>query len=125
MPSLPLPILLRKYKEVFRRYVDVERELADLDRQIVATESAPEMKPAPVKRPRRRRRSAPEVSAAIRSMLRVMREANESLPPREIASRLGLSAVKSWRLLRRAVELGYVERAGNARYIVSSAVPNL
>ena len=112
-----LPVLLRKYKEVLRRYVESERELADLDRQILAVRDTT---------PRRRRRATKpiETNDIMRSMLRVMREAKEPLPPREVASRLAITPVKAWRQLKRAVRLGYVERAGNARYIVSNVVPS-
>lgn len=114
-----LPVLLRRYKDVFRRYVEIEHELADLDRQILAANHT-----APA---RRRRRSARQSDAndAMRTMLRVMREAKEALPPREIASRLGLRPDTTFRRLRRAIELGYVERTGSARYAVSNVVPSL
>ena len=111
-----LPVLLRKYKEIYRRYLKTEHELADLDRQILATSSRPA---------KRRRRTTQVVGSAIREMLRVMREANEPLPPREIASRLNVKAIVVSQRLARAVKLGYVERAGNARYRVADAVPSL
>jgi chromatin segregation and condensation protein Rec8/ScpA/Scc1 (kleisin family) len=112
-----LPVLLRKYKETHRRYVELEHELADLNRQILATD-----------RPATKRRRPAQPLAAIdevRALLRVLREAEAPLPPREIASRLGVETVVVSRRLARARRLGYVEPAGRARYRVADAVPSL
>jgi hypothetical protein len=116
MPSLP--ILLRKYRDAHRQYVELERALTDLDRQIVAAGS-PSAK-------RRRRRAEPIVAGdELRAVLRVLQEAEAPLPPREIASRLGVETVIVSRRLARARRLGYVEPAGRARYRVAAAVPSL
>lgn len=113
-----LPVLLRRYKEVYRQYVELEHQLADLDRQILATERS-SSKP--------RRKNAPQlgVSDAILSVLRVLRESREPLPPREVASRLNIKSMLASQRLSRAAKLGYVERTGNARYRVVDAVPAL
>ena len=116
MPSLP--VLLRKYRDAHRQYVELERELADLDRQIVAAG-----RPGP--KPRRRRAEPLAATDELRAILRVLREAEAPLPPREIASRLVVETVVVSRRLVRALRLGYVERAGKARYRVADAVPSL
>lgn len=112
-----LLVLLRKYKDVHRRHIETERELADLDRQILAAE-------APTKR--RRRRAVPiEANDPIRDVLRVLRESEAPLPPREIASRLSVDPKLTRQRVSRALRLGYIEHAGNARYRISSVVPSL
>ncbi len=119
-----LPVLFRKYKEALRHYIELEHELADLDRQIHAADRPT----APTAVKRRRKPGPPQQGGAnekMRSMLRVMREAKDPLPPREIASRLNITPNMVSRRLARAIRLGYVERTGTARYSVSSAVPSL
>lgn len=112
-----LPTLLRKYKETHRRYVELEHELADLNRQILATDRS---------HTRRRTRARPIAATdEVRELLRGLREAEAPLPPREIASRLGIETVVVSRRLARARRLGYVEPAGRARYRVADAVPSL
>jgi DNA-directed RNA polymerase specialized sigma24 family protein len=116
-PSQPLPTLLRRYRDVHRQYVELERELGDLDRQIVAAGRPP--------RPHRRRTESVEATDELRAVLRVLQEAESPLPPREIASRLGVPPKTVSRRLARALHLGYVERAGQASYRVADAVPSL
>ena len=111
----PLPTLLRRYRDAHRQYVELERELADLDRQIVAAGR-------PGARPRRRAPTPSPVSDEVRAVLRVLQEAESPLPPREVASRLGVPPKTASRRIARAVHLGYVERAGQARYRVADAV---
>jgi len=120
-----LPVLLRKYKEIYRRLVETEHELADLDRRIVAASSSPSTTPKRRRAPRVPQLGESGVSDAILAMLRVMRDSKEPLPPREIAARLGIKPVVASQRLTRAVKLGYVERAGNARYRVAEEVPSL
>jgi hypothetical protein len=111
-----LPALLRLYKET-RHYVELEHELADLNHQILATDRSST----------RRRRPPLPIAATdtLREVLRVLREAEAPLPPREIASRLGVETVVVSRRLARARRLGYVEPASRARYRVADAVPSL
>lgn len=117
-PSHPLPTLLRRYRDVHRHYVELERELADLDHQILATGR-------PGARARRRAAGPTPVSDELRAVLRVLQAAEAPLPPREVASRLGVPPKTASRRLARAVHLGYVECAGQARYRVADAVPSL
>ena len=116
-----LPKLLQSLKEKYRSLITLENELADLDRQILVW-------PGPARRTRRKRsRDAAPVSHGERyeyllPMLRALRDAAEPLPPREIASRLGISSRITSQRLARAMKLGYVERAGNARYRITDSV---
>lgn len=112
-----LPVLLRKYRDAHRQYVELERVLADLDRQIVAAGR-------PLK-PHRRRTESVGATDELRAVLRVLQAAEAPLPPREIASRLGVETVIVSRRLARARRLGYVEQTGKARYRVATAVPSL
>ena len=73
-----------------------------------------------------RRRAEPiAANDELRAVLRVLQAAEAPLPPREVASRLGVPPKTASRHLSRAVHLGYVERAGQARYRVADAVPSL
>jgi len=117
-PTPHLPALLRRYRDVHCHYVELERELADLDRQILATGRSGA-------RPRRRVAAPSPVSDELRAVLRVLQAAESPLPPREVASRLDVTPKTASRRLARAVHLGYVERAGQARYRVADTVPSL
>lgn len=121
-----LPHLLRKYKEVYRRFVATEHELADLDRQIAtASGGSPTRQRRVASAPVEPRAQRGVVSDAIIAVLRVLRESKEPLPPREIAARLGIKAIVASQRITRGVKLGYIVRAGNARYRVAEEVPNL
>ena len=117
-----LPSLLRRQKELFKQFLELEREIADLDRQIITAGTTP---PA-VTKPRRRA-ALPNggVTDAIREMLLVLQGAGVPLAPRELALRMGVEAKLASRYLAQALKLKLVERAGNARYRVIAAVPNL
>ena len=116
-----LPKLLEQLKVKIRNLVELERELADLDRQILVEDRS-----AKTTRKKRRPHVAPPSHAErfeyLLPMLRVLRDAAEPLPPREIASRLGITPKITSQRLARAIKLGYVERAGSARYRVTDSV---
>lgn len=112
-----LPSLLRKFREKFRALVELEREVADLDKQIVAAG-----RPTKAKRSRRATVAHGDRYDYLLPLLRILRDAAEPLPPREIASRLDITPKAASRRLARALQLGYVERAGNARYRVTDSV---
>jgi hypothetical protein len=115
VPSLP--VLLRKFREKYRAFVELEHELADLDQQIVALG-----RPAKKRRSSRTAVADGDHYAYLRPLLRVLRDAEQPLPPREVAARLGIKPVVASRYLAKALALGYVERAGNARYRVTDSV---
>jgi MarR family len=111
--------LLQSLKAKYRNLVELERELADLDRQIIAGGHRPAKKKGT---PRAVPASHSERYDYLRPMLRAMRDAGQPLPPREIAARLNVEPKIASRRLARALKLGYVERAGNARYRVTDSV---
>jgi predicted Rossmann fold nucleotide-binding protein DprA/Smf involved in DNA uptake len=104
---------LRKQIDLCDRLYALER--ADLDRQIKALERSKPMPPATRQDSR---------DNELR-MLKVMQAAKESLPPREIASRLGETPHKVSQWLAAAKKRGFVERVDGARYRVVKEVPSL
>jgi hypothetical protein len=114
---LSLPVLLRRFRERLRDLVELERELADLDKQIIAAG-----RPTRTRRTSRTAVAHEDQYAYLRPLLRVLLDAENPLPPREIAPRLGVTAQVASQRLAKALKLGYVERAGNARYRVTDSV---
>jgi len=105
--------LLRRLRAAIER--SYELELADLDRQIKAQERA-----KPVSHTSQL--AGREHTSA---MLKVMQQAKEPLPPREIAQRLEADPKAVSRWLAAAKRQGYVERVDGARYQVRKEVPTL
>ncbi len=105
--------LLRRLRDAVARAYALE--LADLDRQIKALE--------------RDRPISHETRLAGREhthrLLKVMQQAKEPLPPREIAQRLETDPRTVSRWLAAAKRQGYVERVEGARYQVRKEVPPL
>ena len=105
--------LLRRLRETIARAHDLE--LADLDRRI--------------KELSRARPISHETRLAGREhthrLLRVMQQAGEPLPPRELARRLESDPRTVSRWLAAAKRQGYVERVEGARYQVRKEVPTL
>jgi hypothetical protein len=116
-----LPKLLEQLKAKYRSLVELEHELADLDRQILVGG-----RPSKTSKKKRSRHVATvahgERYEFLLPLLRILRDAGEPLPPREVATRLGVVPKTASRYLTRALKLGYVERAGNARYRVTASV---
>ncbi len=109
-----LPALLRKQKDLFRQYLDLERELADVDRQIIES--------AGTSRPRRPHPTKTEMIDLVKETVKVLRDAGEPLPRREIAARLGISVHATSYRLAKAIKLRFVDKAG-LRYQVTNVVP--
>jgi hypothetical protein len=117
-----LPKLLQSLKEKYRSLVALEREVADLDREVLVG--------ARSTRTRTKKKRASRVAPAshgerfvyLLPLLRVLRDAAEPLPPRAIAALLGIKPRITSQRLTRAMKLGYVMRAGNARYRVTDSV---
>jgi len=105
--------LLRRLRAAIARACELE--LADLDRQIKAQERA---KPVT----HTSQLAGREHTSA---MLKVMQQAKEPLPPREIAQRLEADSKAVSRWLAAAKHQGFVERVDGARYQVRKEVPPL
>lgn len=105
--------LLRKLLEQCDRIHELER--ADLVRQIKATERAKPVSHA----------SQLAGREHTEAMLKVMQQAREPLPPREIARRLESDPRTVSRWLASAKKRGYVERVDGAKYQVRKEVPPL
>jgi hypothetical protein len=105
--------LLRRLREAVQRAYELE--LADLNRQIKTLERA-----SPVKH-------GTQIAGREHTnrMLKVMQQAREPLPPREIASRLDTDPKTVSRWLAAAKRQRYVVRVDGARYQVSEEVPPL
>jgi predicted Rossmann fold nucleotide-binding protein DprA/Smf involved in DNA uptake len=106
--------------DVLRRLRDAvarasELELADLDRRIKELERARPVSHAAQLAGREH----------MHRLLRVMQQAQEPLPPRELARRLESDARTVSRWLATARRQGYVERVAGARYQVRKEVPPL
>ena len=108
--------------QMYRCLVEVERELVDSDRQVLVGASS-------TKTSKKKKTRAPRVTVShgerydfLLPLLRVLRDAAEPLPPREIASILGITPKAASRRLLRALALNYVVRVGGARYRITDSV---
>jgi len=118
MSHLPtLSALLKKYETLTREIARMEGERAAVQDQILAAgRAAAPRKP----RPAQTRAQAAEV---VRDTVRVLREAGEPLPRREVAARLGLKPHAAQYRLDKAVELRFAEKLDGGRYRVTNVVP--
>lgn len=114
MPSLPA--LLKKLEALHRQHAQTEYEIAEVKRQIIATgKSGPS---------RRRKRVTPAESVeVVRATVKVLRDAGEPLPRREIAARLGLAPHAVYYRVQKAIKAGFVERVSGGRYRATNVVP--
>ncbi len=123
MPPTPtshlptLPTLLKRYEALTREIARMETERAAVQDQILATgRAASQRKP----RPAQTRVQAAEV---VRDTVRVLREASEPLPRREVAARLGLRPHAAQYRLDKAVEMKFAEKLDGGRYRATNVVP--
>jgi DNA-binding MarR family transcriptional regulator len=105
--------LLRKLLDQCERIYELER--ADLTRRIKEAERAKPLSHTTQLAGREH----------TEQMLRVMQQAKEALPPREIARRLDSDARTVSRWLAAAKRRGWVERVDGAKYRVREEVPAL
>jgi hypothetical protein len=113
-----LSTLLKKSRELHRQQIEIEHQIAELDRQMLAAE-------APPKARKRGTKEAGDIGDAIRAVVKLLCDATEPLPPREIATRLGIEPGLASQRLHRAVKLGLVERTGNARYRATNDIKHV
>lgn len=107
--------LLKKYQDATREMARLETVLAALRTQLLAVAAKPAL--------RKRRRTHAESAALVRDVVKVFRDANQVLPPREVAYRLGLPLWAANQRIAQAVKLRLVEKVGPARYRASHVVP--
>lgn len=111
-----LSSLIRKHKNLYRQSIELERALAAVEQQIKS--SAGTARTRTRKRPTRA-----ELVETVRQLVKVLREAGEPLPRREIAVRLGLTPLATSYRLAKAMELRFVERVSSGYYQVTNVVP--
>ena len=68
-------------------------------------------------------RSRRDLAESVRQTVKVLRDAGEPLPRREIAARLGVPTRTVNYQLAKAIKLRFVERAGYGRYQTTNVVP--
>lgn len=111
-----LPTLLKRYEALTRDITRLEGERADVHAQILAAGRSSTRKP----RTAQTRAQAVEV---VRDAVRVLREAGEPLPRREVAERLGIKPWAAGYRLDKAVEMKFAEKLDGGRYRVSNVMP--
>ena len=116
-PTSHLPTLLKRYEALTRDIARLEGERAAVHDQILAAGRATALRKA---RPAQTTGQAVEV---VRETVRVLREADEPLPRREVAARLGLKPHAAQYRLDKAVELRFAEKLDGGRYRVTNVVP--
>lgn len=109
-----LQALLRRHQQLLRAQFEHEQELAILKRAILGFRAP---------RARRKRSTKRELVETVRQTVKVLRDAGEPLPRREIAARLGLTPLATSYRLTMAMKLGFVERTRSGYYQTTNVVP--
>ena len=116
-----LPALLKRYEALTREIAGLEAERATVHDQILASgRGAVRQSETGPGRPARTTAQTVEV---VRDTVRVLREAGEPLPRREVAARLGLKPHAAQYRLDKAVEMRFAEKLDGGRYRVTNVVP--
>jgi len=117
MLSAPtLSSLLKRYEALTREIAAREAERTAVHEQILAAGRGAARKPRPTQ-------TRLQTAELVRDAVRVLREAGEPLPRREVAARLGVKPWVAGYRLDKAVELRFAEKLGSGRYQVTSVVP--
>lgn len=109
--------LLDRFATLHRQHVEIEHEISVVESEICALNGA--------QRPRRPRPTPAEVDDQVLTVIKTLQEANEPIPPSEIAARMGAAPIQAIQRLRQAVSLGFVQKVGGGRYTVATEVPAL
>ena len=126
MLSTPtLTSLLKRYEALTREIVAREAERTAVYDQILATGHGGRRRGAKTPGPGRPARTTAQTVEVVRDAVRVLREAGEPLPRREVAARLGVKPWVAGYRLDKAVELQFAEKLGGGRYRVTDVVPKL
>ena len=124
MISTPtLSSLLKRYEALTREIAAREAERVAVHDQILATGRGGSRRGAKSPGPGRPARTTAQTVEVVRDAVRVLREAGEPLPRREIAARLGVKPWVAGYRLDKAVELRFAEKLGGGRYQVTAVVP--
>jgi methylphosphotriester-DNA--protein-cysteine methyltransferase len=107
---------MRKHKTLYRQYLELEHEIVAVEKQITTAASSPS-------KVTRNRATKCELVETVRQAVKVLRDAGEPLPRREIATRLGISPLATSYRLKKAMELRFVERVSSGRYQTTNVVP--
>jgi hypothetical protein len=107
---------MRKHKNLYRQYLELEREITGVERQIKDVGNSSRKAP-------RKRATKRELVETVRQAVKVLRDAGEPLPRREIATRLGITPLATSYRLKKAIALRFVERVSSGRYQATNVVP--
>jgi hypothetical protein len=107
---------MRKHKNLYRQYLELEHEIARVEKQITAAGQAAVRAP-------RKRATKRELVETVRQTVKVLRDAGDALPRREIATRLGITPLATSYRLKKAMELRFVERSSSGYYRATNVVP--
>ncbi len=112
MPTLPS--LLKKFQQLTREQSDLEVQIAEVHRQILdAGTTTP--------RAKRPRASREEIVEVVQATVKVLRDAGQPLPRREIAARLGITPWATAYRLQKAIKIGFVRKTHYGRYECADA----
>lgn len=106
--------LLKKFQQLTRQQSELEIEIAEVQRQILAAGAT-----AP--RQRRPRASREEIVEVVQATVKVLRDAGQPLPRREIAARLGITPWATAYRLQKAIKIGFVKKTQYGRYECTDA----
>lgn len=112
-----LPELLHQLDTMHRQRFEIEQDIARVEQQIV-TASKGEQKPR-----RRKRALRGEMLELVKDLVKVLHDAGQPLPRREIAARLGLTPTAVGYRLQKAMAAKFVERVSGGRYRATNVVP--
>jgi hypothetical protein len=113
----PIPTGTYEYEALTREIARLEVDRASVHDQILAAGRGPRASRSRIGQ------SRAEAVEVVRETVRVLREASEPLPRREVAARLGIKPWAASYRLDKAVELRFVEKLGGGRYQVTNVVP--
>ena len=120
-----LTSLLKRYEALTREIAAHEAERVTVHDQILAAGRGGARRGAKPPGPGRPARTTAQTVEVVRDTVRVLREAGEPLPRREVAARLGVKPWVAGYRLDKAVELRFAEKLGGGRYQVTAVVPEL
>jgi hypothetical protein len=118
-----LSSLLKRYEALTREIAAREAERVAVHDQIFATGRGTSRRNAKSPGPGRPARTTAQTVEVVRDTVRVLREAGEPLPRREVAARLGVKPWVAGYRLDKAVELRFAEKLSGGRYQVTTVVP--